>query len=80
MDGAERQGVKVWVGLANDNRFPEHMGARDWLKAQFEQSRDTAREVFAKFGKSPTLAGWYWVHELSFQNGGEHPISHHWTI
>lgn len=77
MDAGERLGVKVWPGLANSNDFPGHMGDREWLQRQFEQSRDTAKEIYAKYGQSPALAGWYWVHELNFQNGGENPVAEH---
>ncbi len=56
---ADRQGMQVFLGLAMDDGWWNKSADANYLQATADTSGKIADEIWQRYGKHPSLAGWY---------------------
>ena len=64
---AQKNGVRVFVGLNFDDQWWKASADAEWLKAQMEKGNKIADEILALYKSSypDALYGWYWTWEVA---------------
>lgn len=64
LDIAHKHKMRVVFGLRHDGRWWREWGNADYLQEEAKESVAIAREVYRRYGKHPTFAGFYIPYEI----------------
>jgi hypothetical protein len=65
LSAADSVGIRVRIGLGfSEDWWSKNAADRDWLMSEAGENKNIFNEIITKYGKHPSLGGWYIPHEF----------------